>query len=198
MEPEKKAKDYKDQDVKLLAFVGLAGSGKSSAVEHMTTRGYPKIYFGGVIYKAMTEAGLTPGDWEQDKQFREGIREREGKDFVVRRVVQNIYDLVEAGQKRILLDGLYTWTEYKVLKSQFPGVLTVVAIVAPRHLRKQRMAKRPERPMTPAELDQRDWDEIENIEKGGPIAIADYFIRNNGNLDDFHEQIDQTLEEIKF
>ena len=43
---------------KIIALVGLAGSGKSSAVEYLTEKGFPKIYFGGVIYKAMDEAGI--------------------------------------------------------------------------------------------------------------------------------------------
>lgn len=43
---------------KIIALVGLAGSGKSSAVEYLTEKGFPKIYFGGVIYKAMDEAEI--------------------------------------------------------------------------------------------------------------------------------------------
>ncbi len=183
--------------VKILAFVGLAGSGKSSAVEYLTAKGYPKIYFGGVIYKAMEEAGIEV-TWDSQQKFREEIREREGKDFVVKRVVTEARNLIEAGQKRIILDGLYTWSEYKILKHEFPGEMTVVAIVTPKHLRKQRMANRPERPMTSEEVDQRDWTEIENLEKGGPIAIADYFISNDGNLDELHTQLDKVLETINF
>ena len=45
---------------KIIALVGLAGSGKSSAVEYLTKKGFPKVYFGGVIYKAMEEAGIEP------------------------------------------------------------------------------------------------------------------------------------------
>lgn len=188
-----------EHPVKILAFVGLAGSGKSSAVQHLTDKGYPKIYFGGIIYTAMREVGLEPGsDWERESKFREEIREREGKDFVVKRAIQEAHDLIAAGQHRIVLDGLYTWTEYKALRHEFPGEMTVVAIVTPKHLRKQRMAKRPERPMTAAQVDERDWEEIENLEKGGPIAIADHFIHNEGGIDKLNEQIDTLLDDIHF
>jgi len=102
---------------------------------------------------------------------REEIRRREGKDFVIKRVIKNIHDLINAGQNKIVLDGLYTWSEYKFLKHEFPGQVVVIAIVTPKYLRYQRMAKRIERPMQPHEVDQRDWSEIENLEKGGPIAI---------------------------
>jgi hypothetical protein len=60
------------------------------------------------------------------------------------------------------------------------------------------MAKRPERPMTPQQVDERDWTEIENLEKGGPIAIADYFVHNDRDLDWLHEQLDVVLRQIDF
>lgn len=186
-----------NSNVKIIALVGLAGSGKSSAVEYLTEKGYPKVYFGGVIYKAMEEAGIEV-TWESQKTFREEIRKREGKDFVIRRIIKEIHNLIEAGQRRIVLDGLYTWSEYKILKKEFPGEVTVIAVVTPKHLRYARMAKRPERPMTSQEVDERDWSEIENLEKGGPIAIADYFIHNDSSLEKLHQQIDGVLEAIGF
>jgi dephospho-CoA kinase len=184
-------------NTKIVAFVGLAGSGKSSAVEYLTEKHIPKIYFGGIIYKAMEEAGIDV-TWESQQQFREEIREREGKDFVVKRAIAEARNLIAAGQHRIVLDGLYTWSEYKLLKHEFPGEMTVIAIVTPKHERKSRMAKRPERPMTPQQVDERDWTEIENLEKGGPIAIADYFVHNDRGLDWLHEQLDVVLRQIDF
>ncbi|MDB5187455.1 MAG: putative Dephospho-CoA kinaselike protein [Candidatus Saccharibacteria bacterium] len=185
------------ENIKIVAFVGLTGSGKSSAVEYLTAKGYPKVYFGGVVLDAMTKAGLEHTQ-ENEQPFREQLREREGKDFVANRIVTQIRDLINAGQRRIIADGIYTWTEYKIMKREFPGELTAVAVVAPKHLRHHRLTKRPIRPLTDAEANQRDWSEIENLEKGGPIAIADHYIINNGNLDHFHEQIDTELDHIKF
>ena len=182
---------------KIIALVGLAGSGKSSAVEYLTEKGFPKIYFGGVIYKAMDEAGIEK-TWDNQQKFREEIRRREGKDFVIKRVIKNIHDLINAGQNKIVLDGLYTWSEYKFLKHEFPGQVVVIAIVTPKYLRYQRMAKRLERPMQPHEVDQRDWSEIENLEKGGPIAIADYFIINDGSLEQLHQKIDAATHDAHF
>ena len=181
----------------IIALVGLAGSGKRSAVEYFTKKGIPKIYFGGIIYKAMEEAGIEP-TWDNQQKFREDIRRREGKDFVVKRVVKSAHDLIDAGQKLIVLDGLYTWSEYKILKHEFPGQMSVIAVVTPKHLRYQRMAKRPERPMQPREVDQRDWSEIENLEKGGPIAIADYFVMNDHGLDELYAQLEAVTDHEHF
>lgn len=184
-------------NIKIVAFVGLTGSGKSTAVEYLTDKGYPKVYFGGIVLDAMTEAGLEHTQ-ENEKPFREELREREGKDFVVKRIITQIHDLIGAGQRRIIADGLYTWTEYKALKREFPGELTVAAIVTPKHMRHHRLLTRPVRPLTDAEANQRDWAEIENLEKGGPIAIADHYIINDGNMENLQKQIDEELKRIDF
>ena len=186
-----------DQNIKIIAFVGLPGSGKSEAVEYLTEKGHPKVYFGGVVLDAMTTAGIehTP---ENEQPFREELRVREGKDFVAKRIIEELHRLIDAGQKRIVADGLYTWTEYKLLKHEFPGELIVVAVVAPKHIRHHRLTIRPLRPLTIEEANDRDWAEIENLEKGGPIAIADHYIVNDGSLEELHEQIDDILSSVKF
>ncbi len=185
------------ENVKIVAFVGLTGSGKSSAVEYLTQKGIPKVYFGGIVLNEVKRRGLELTQ-DNEQPIREELRATEGKDFVVTRIVKQIHDLIAAGQHRIVADGLYTWTEYKVLKHEFPGELTVVAVVTPKHERKARMAKRSLRPLTAEQVDQRDWAEIENIEKGGPIAIADYFIHNDRDLDWLHSQMDEVLRHIEF
>lgn len=185
------------ENLKVLAFVGLAGAGKSTAVEYFTEKGLPKVYFGGVILDAMTEAGIaiTP---ENERKFREELRQKHGKDVVANRIVEQIRHLADAGQHRVIADGLYTWTEYKILKSAFPGELTVIAVVAPRHLRYHRLSQRPVRPLTSTEAYDRDHAEIENLEKGGPIAIADHYIINDGSIETFDHQLDALAEAVGF
>jgi len=186
-----------NKEIKIVAFVGLTGSGKSVAVDYVTAKGYPKVYFGGIVLDAMTEAGLEHTQ-ENEKPFREELRKREGNDFIAKRIIDQIHNLISAGQHQIIADGLYSWTEYKTLKHEFPGELSVIAIVAPKKLRHHRLLTRPIRPLTQSESDQRDWAEIENIEKGGPIAIADHYIINDGDFDHLYKQIDKVLEEIEF
>ena len=187
------------KDIKILAVVGMCGSGKSTAIDYLIEKKIPKIYFGGIIYKAMAEAGIErTEDGESEKIFREEIRKKEGKDFVVKRVVKETKDLIAAGQKRIVLDGLYSWTEYKILRKEFPTEMTVVAIVVPTALRRKRLAIRPDRPFDAQAAAERDRSEIENLEKGGPIAIADYYIDNSGTIKEFHEKFAALCKEIGF
>ncbi|MBQ3293644.1 AAA family ATPase [Candidatus Saccharibacteria bacterium] len=188
-----------ERDVKIIAVVGMSGSGKSVAVDYLTEKGYPKVYFGGMIYKEMERRGIErTKDGESEKKFREEIREKEGKDWVVRQVIAETKNLIEAGQKRIVLDGVYSWTEYKILKQEFPGEVVFVAIVVPKKLRYKRVAERTERPFNRTEIIERDRSEIENLEKGGPIAMADWYIMNDGSVAEMHEQLKRILEEVGF
>ena len=187
----------KKSDVKILAFVGMCGSGKSTAIDVLTNKNIPKVYFGGVILKAIEDAGLEINP-ENERKYREELRAKEGKDFVVQRVVQQTKNLIEAGQKRIVLDGLYSWTEYKILREEFPQELTVIAINAPKAVRRKRLSERKERPFTIQEAAERDKTEIENLEKGGPIAIADYYLDNSGTIKNLHEQLEDLLEKLEF
>ncbi len=185
------------ENLKILAFVGLAGSGKSTAVEHFTEKGYPKVYFGGVIYTAMREAGIERTA-KSEQLFREEFRKKHGKNVVADKIIEQINNLADAGQHRIIADGLYSWSEYKALKHAFPGELTLVAVVAPRHLRYTRLSQRPERPYTATEAYERDITQIENIEQGGPIAIADHYIHNDESVEKFEAALDTLVQELDF
>jgi dephospho-CoA kinase len=184
-------------NAKVVAIVGMSGAGKSAATDYLTDKGYPKVNFVSVIMDALRDANLEP-TLENEKMMRDKLRREEGNDVVVVRVVEQIDRLIEAGQHRIIVDGMGAWLAYKVMKHEFPGQLTTVAVTAPRRLRHRRLATRPDRPLTTQEADARDYDEIENLNKGGVIAIADYYVPNEGSVDDLHRQLEGILAEVEF
>ncbi len=185
------------ENVKMITFVGLPGSGKSEAVTYLTDKSIPRIYAGGVIYDAMDKMGIERTQ-ENETKFRVDIRAQQGVDFVFKEVVKQANDLIAAGQRRIVIDGLKTWDEYKITKQEFPGELSVVAVVAPRHLRHHRLSIRPHLPLTDPEASARDWHEIEDVGAGGPIAIADHYIINDGNIEKLHQSIDAVISDLEF
>lgn len=186
-----------EKNIKILGITGLPGSGKSEAVKYLTEKNYPKVYFGGVVLDSMASEGIEHTH-DNEQAYREKIRNEGGSDFIVNKIIEQIHGLINAGQHRIVADGIYSWTEYKRLKHEFPGELIVIAITAPKHLRHHRLSNRDVRPLNQEEANRRDWDEIEKLDKGGTIAIADYFIANDSTLDKFHQQIDEVCEEINF
>lgn len=189
----------KNSDIKIFAIVGMSGSGKSLVVDYLSKLGYPKVHFGNMIYQEMAKRGIERTlDGKSEKAFREMIRATEGQDWVARQAIAETKDLISAGQKHIVLDGLYSWTEYRAFQHEFPGTLTLLAIVMPKALRYERVSRRPDRPFDAQAIRERDYGEIEKMEKGGPIAIADYYILNTGSVADLEANVREVLKEINF
>lgn len=166
-------------DKKIIALVGMPGAGKSSCVDHLTGKGLPKVYFGGITLAEVKKRGLEINP-ENEKLVREDIRVKEGKDAYANRIITQIKELFE-DHNVVVADGLYSWSEYKVFKNEFDDNAIIIALTADRKLRHERLATRSVRPLTDDEVTKREYAEIENIEKGGPIANADYTISNNGD-----------------
>jgi dephospho-CoA kinase len=59
-----------------------------------------------------------------------------------------------------------------------------------------RLAGRNIRPLTNKEAAERDRTEIENINKGGPIALADFTITNESSLKELKEQTLRIIERL--
>ena len=164
---------------KLVAIVGMAGSGKSVITEYLESEGWNKVYFGGAIMAKLEEENipLTP---ENEKKMREDVRKQYGMAAVAVLLEDKIRKAVE--EKDTVLDGLYSWDEYVYLKKSFPELI-LVCVCCDKKKRYERIAVRPFRPFNSEEIVTRDVSEIENLAKGGPIAYADYYILNNGDKD---------------
>lgn len=177
---------------KIVAIVGMCGSGKSIASAYLENIGYKKVYFGGVTMDKLKEEGLevTP---DNEKMMRERLRKDMGMGAYAIVLLPKIKDL--AKESDVVLDGLYSWDELKILQKEFN--LTTIAIVVDKQLRYDRLSKRIERPFQREEAIKRDITEIENIAKAGPIAYADYYIFNNGTIDDFYNRLENILKLIK-
>lgn len=172
-----------------IAVVGMSGSGKSIAAEYLTKKGFTSIRFGSVVDDAIKDAGL-PWTPENNVVFRKKVRE-EGMNAIAVRLYPKIIEEQKLNPK-ILLDGLYSWEEYTYLSEKLPD-LTLLCIYARPEIRYKRLSMRKERPFTETEARRRDITEIEDINKGGPIALADYLIENEESLSTYYEKIDNFL-----
>ena len=176
----------------LICIVGMAGSGKSVVSDELVKAGYRYIRFGQITHDIMKEKGLSINE-ENEKKIREGLRAEHGMGAYALLNLPKIEKLLKQG--KVVADGLYSWTEYKILKEHFGEKMKVVAILAPPALRYQRLETRPldatgkSRPLSKDQAQKRDYAEIENIEKGGPMVMADYFIVNCGSKEDLLRDI---------
>lgn len=173
---------------KIVAIVGMCGSGKSIASKYFEDLGYKNVYFGGVTMKKLKEAGLevTP---ENEKMMREKLRRELGMGAYAKVLLPRILELSK--DYDVVLDGLYSWSELKILEEEFD--MRTIAIVCDKNLRYDRLSKRDIRPFNNEEAKKRDITEIENIEKAGPIAYADYFIYNNGSMEEYYKRLDEII-----
>ncbi len=183
------------EEVKIIVFVGMPGAGKSSCVKHLEQKAFPSVYFGGITLDEIKARGLEVNE-TNEKLVREDLRATDGKGAYARRIIAKIETLIAQGHSQIVVDGLYSWTEYKIFKERFGDKAVIVAIAAPLALRHTRLAQRPVRPLTEAEVTSRDYAEIENLEKGGPIANADYTLLNDSTPQELLRQLDTILEKI--
>ncbi len=183
------------ENVKVITLVGMPGAGKSFCVDYLKEKGWPSVYFGGITIEEIKKRGLEVNE-KNEKFVREDIRNKEGKDAYARRIASEIGNLANKGADIVIADGLYSWSEYKVFKEEFGDNASIIAITAPRKVRHARLANRAVRPLTDEEVTSREYAEIENIEKGGPIANADYTIANDGTTEKMIGDLEAILEEL--
>lgn len=179
---------------KILVLVGMPGAGKSTIVHYLSKHNIPSVYFGGITVNEVKRRGLEVNE-QNEKVVREDLRATEGPGVMAKRIIPEIESLLETNDM-VVADGLYSWTEYKIFKEKFGDEAVVIAITAPRAVRHRRLASREIRPLTNEQVIAREYAEIENIEKGGPIANADYTLSNSDSPDSLIKQFDLLLTEI--
>lgn len=171
---------------KIVALVGMCGAGKSIVADYFRELGWAYVYFGGATMDELKRQGLEVNE-SNEKMVREELRRVHGMGAFALLKLPEIESGLAAGN--VIADGLYSWTEYKVLKDKFGDNLLLLAIHTSPQLRYQRLAKRAVRPLSPETAQSRDYAEIENVEKGGPIAMADILLTNNGTVEELIDQL---------
>lgn len=175
---------------KLYAIVGMCGSGKSIASDYLVSKGFNKVYFGGVTMDKLKEANLEVNP-ENEKMMREKLRSELGMGAFAIVLLPKIKECFNNGNT--VLDGVYSYDEVKILKENF-SELKIIAIVCDKDIRYDRLSIREVRPLTNEEASARDIAEVENIAKAPPIAMADYYILNNGTIEEYKTRLEEILE----
>ena len=165
-------------------------------------KGYQFFRFGQITLDIIMEHGLEVNE-KNERAIREGLRKEFGMGAYAIKNLPKIDRFLLEGN--VVGDGLYSWDEYKILKEKYGDQLVIVAVYAPPALRYKRLSSRTQslddkeirnRMLTPEQAKSRDFSEIENLDKGGPIAMADFTLVNTGEVADLLQQLENVLSQI--
>lgn len=183
---------------KIVCIVGMTGSGKSIVSDELVKKGFAYLRFGQITIDKIKEQGLEISE-VNERKMREDLRKEYGMGAFAILNTPKLDELIK--KSNVVVDGLYSWSEYKILKERYEDSMYVVAVYASSKLRYSRLINRAIesdknqrfRSLTEEEAKARDFAEIESIEKGGPIAMADFMIINTGTIDELKEKVNEIL-----
>jgi dephospho-CoA kinase len=186
---------------RIICVAGMPGSGKSIVSDELVKRGFAYLRFGQITLDKIKERGMEVSE-ANERRIREQLREEYGMPAFAILNIPKIDKLLENSD--VVVDGLYSWSEYKVLKEKYGENMFVLSVFAPPKTRYERLegraveddVKQRFRGITKEEARARDHAEIENLEKGGPIAMADFTIVNTGSIEELKEAVGQFLSKI--
>lgn len=177
----------------LLVIVGMPGAGKSVVVEHLRSKGWIVVHFGAITMRELEKRGLAISE-SNERAVREELRRTYGMAAFARLSIDEVRNGLAKGST--VIDGLYSWSEYKFLRNELSKRLCVIAVFTSKHIRYERLLHREIRPLSYEEAEARDFAEIENLEKGGPIAMADFTVQNDRSLAKLYSNIDRLLDSL--
>lgn len=180
--------------MKVVAIVGMTGAGKSEVARLFAQNGFARIRFGDITDQEVKKRGLTLNE-ENERHVRELLRKELGMDAYAKLNLPSIDAALRKSD--VVIDGLYSWEEYVFLKGHYGANCAVVAVWASPKTRYTRLTARAERGLTREDAASRDKAEIENINKGGPIAMADYTVLNESFLNDLETEVIKIITWLK-
>ena len=171
--------------MKVVSIVGMAGSGKSEVARVFEESGFVRIRFGDITDEEIGKRGLELNE-KNERYIRELLRQEHGMSAYAKLNLPRIALALENSD--VVIDGLYSWEEYTFLKTYCKEDLCVVAVWASPKTRYARLGSRLNRRLAVEEAAGRDRTEVENINQGGPIAMADFTIINESSLENLREE----------
>ncbi len=175
----------------LLAIVGMPGAGKSVVVDYLRSKRWTVVHFGGVTIREIEKRGLLVNE-ANERIVREDLRKEHGMAAFAKLSMKDVLTGLSKGPT--VIDGLYSWSEFKFLRNRLSKGFFLVNVFASKQIRYDRLLHREVRPLSHEEAEARDFAEIENLEKGGPIAMADFTLLNDGSIEELYLGIDRLLE----
>ena len=180
--------------MKVVSIVGMTGAGKSEVSRVFEENGFVRVRFGDVTDDEVKKRGLELNE-KNERCIRELLRKEHGMAAYAKLNLPRIDSALKRSDA--VIDGLYSWEEYTFLKDYYGEDFYVVAVWSSLKTRYARLTCRSNRCLTVEEAVSRDRAEIENLNKGGPIAMADYTIINESSLENLRKETERIISGLK-
>jgi predicted RNA binding protein with dsRBD fold (UPF0201 family)/dephospho-CoA kinase len=181
--------------MRVIAFVGLPLSGKSTASKVAEGMGIPVVCMGDVVREEAKRRGLALTDENLGKVANE-LRQKEGMDAIAKRCIPIIR---EKGKDTgvVVVDGIRGIAEVERFKKEFGDDFILINIEAPLEIRFQRALKRKRSDdiTTIEDLKKRDEREL-SWNMGEAMKIANFTIENTSGLEAFKEKVRDILTQL--
>lgn len=186
--------------MRVVAFTGLPGSGKSEAVAQARKQAIPVVRMGDFVLQEVRARGL-PEQEEHVGPVATGMREQEGDDVWAKRTVHAIRDKQLPGlsddTSLVVVDGVRSPAEVARFRSELGDDFILVAIVVSDEIRHARILKRGRSDDTD-ELDivvardqrERSWG-LDKV-----IQQAEHKIHNEESLDRMRQEVNALLDRL--
>jgi dephospho-CoA kinase len=180
--------------MKVVSIVGMTGAGKSEVSRVFEENGFIRIRFGDLTDEEMKKRGLEPSEGNE-RYIRELLRQEHGMAAYAKLNLPRIEQALKTSD--VVIDGLYSWEEYTYLKGRYGEDLYLVAVWSSPKTRYARLSNRSSRRLTLEEAISRDRAELGNINKGGPIAMADFTIINESSLEKLQREARKVISTLR-
>ncbi|OGK38301.1 hypothetical protein A3F03_01895 [Candidatus Roizmanbacteria bacterium RIFCSPHIGHO2_12_FULL_41_11] len=188
-------KTWQQKKKAIIAIVGLPGSGKTEAANFFVHKNVPIVKFGQVLNDYIDQHQLKH-DEKTHRRLREGWRKKRGADVFAQMNEQYIRESLKK-KSIVVVEGMRSWEECLYLKKRFPEVrIYILNIYADKDIRRERAAGRKYRPKLWGE--EREINELLGTNMGPTIAMADFLIKNNYSLEQFHDKLEEVDRVVYF
>lgn len=178
--------------IKVVAFAGMPGSGKTAAVKVAADRGVQVLRMGDAVWDEVKRQGL-PLEAKVVGQVADEMRRTHGPDIWARRTLRK----VDVDAKLVVIDGLRSMAELQVFKNALGEDFILVHIHCPTEVRLERIKARGREDDTATEEAFRARDERElSWGVGEVLEEADVFISNTGTEQELRINVAYLLSDI--
>lgn len=171
--------------MKIFIIVGMPASGKNLARVYAESKHIPYFATGDLVRAEVEKRGLDPTPDNTGKVSTE-LRGRDGRG-VTRLALSGA---LQSGKNAVFLEGMRSWPEIELIREKAEGIL--LAFIAPRGIRLQRVAVRGRPDDSPDQFGERDNREI-RYGTAIPIALADDYILNTGTMAEAEADFDRIV-----